>query len=76
MTYGFLEKILFEGPKPRHQLHAVEKASPPIVNNNAGALSIACYDPSIGEEVSFETDLLALSCAIVPRDTDFTCYPS
>ncbi len=70
MTYGFLEKYYLRARSLGISFMRFEKASPPIVNNNAGALSIACYDPSIGEEVSFETDLLALSCAIVPRDTD------
>jgi heterodisulfide reductase subunit A-like polyferredoxin len=68
MTYGFLEKYYLKARRLGIRFMRFEKATPPNVTDGTGALTITCYDPSVMEEVSFTTDLLALSCAIVPRD--------
>ena len=68
MTYGFLEKFYLKARRLGIRFMRFEKATPPNVTGGDGALTITCYDPSVMEEISFTTDLLALSCAIVPRD--------
>ncbi len=42
--------------------------NPPVVENKEGMLSIACYEPSVGENIAFKTDLVVLSSAIIPSD--------
>ena len=70
MTYGFLEKYYLKARRLGIRFVRFEKANPPIVNNGNGVLAITCFDPFVTEEVSFTTDLLVLSCAIVPRDNE------
>ncbi len=68
MTYGFLEKYYLKARKLGVRFVRFDKAAPPVMETRDGVLSLKCYDPSVGEEISFETDLVALSSAIVARD--------
>jgi heterodisulfide reductase subunit A-like polyferredoxin len=70
MTYGFLEKYYLKARRLGIRFMRFEKETPPNVTDGTGTLSITCYDPSVMEEVTFTTDLLVLSCAVVPRNND------
>jgi heterodisulfide reductase subunit A-like polyferredoxin len=68
MTYGFLEKYYLQARRAGVRFMRYDKERPPVLAGNNGTLKISCYDQSIQEEQTFETDLLALSAATVPRD--------
>ncbi len=68
MTYGFLEKHYLRARRSGVRFMRYEKDRPPVVAASNGKLSVTCYDPSIQEEQTFDTDLLALSAATVARD--------
>jgi heterodisulfide reductase subunit A-like polyferredoxin len=68
MTYGFLEKYYLKARKAGVRFMRYDKERPPVLLGNNGTLRISCYDPSIQEEQTFDTDLLALSAATIARD--------
>jgi heterodisulfide reductase subunit A-like polyferredoxin len=70
MTYGFLEKHYLKARSAGVRFVRYEKERPPVVAQSNGRLAVACYDPSIAEEVRFDTDLLALSAATIARDNE------
>ena len=70
MTYGFLEKYYLKARSAGVRFVRYEKERPPVVTQSNGRLAVACYDPSIAEEVRFDTDLLALSAATIARDNE------
>ncbi len=65
MTYGFLEKYYLKARKAGVRFLRYEKERPPVVAGRNGRLTLTCYDPSIMEELTFDTDLLVLSAATV-----------
>ena len=67
-TYGFLEKYYLKARNLGVRFIRFESENPPIVKNEEGILSIACYEPSLGENIEFKTDLIVLSSAIIPSD--------
>ncbi len=67
MTYGFLEKYYLKARRLGVRFVRYDKATPPVVEIKDGSLYMRSYDPSVMEEISFTTDLLALSTAIIPR---------
>ena len=44
-----------------------DKEKPPVLDKTNGRLTLSCFDPSIMEELTLETDLLALSCCHHPQ---------
>ena len=68
MTYGFLEKHYLRARRAGVRFMRYEKERPPVLAKSNGRLTLTCYDPSIQEEQTFDTDLLALSAATVARD--------
>jgi heterodisulfide reductase subunit A-like polyferredoxin len=70
MTYGFLEKYYLKARKAGVRFARYEKERPPVVTQSNGRLTITCYDPSIMEELRFDTDLIALSTATIARDNE------
>jgi heterodisulfide reductase subunit A len=70
MTYGFLEKYYLKARKAGVRFLRYEKERPPVVTQSNGRLTITCYDPSIMEELTFDTDLIALSTATIARDNE------
>ena len=70
MTYGFLEKNYLKARSAGVRFVRYEKERPPVVTQSNGRLAVACYDPSIAEEVRFDTDLLVLSAATIARDNE------
>ena len=69
MTYGFLEKYYLKARRAGVRFVRYEKERPPVVTKSNGRLTLTCYDPSIMEEVTFDTDLLALSAATIAGTT-------
>jgi len=45
-----------------------DKAKPPGVQVKDEGLYLTCHDPSVMEEITFKTDILILSSAVIPRD--------
>ena len=70
MTYGFLEKYYLKARKAGVRFLRYEKERPPVVAGGNGRLTLTCYDPSIMEELTFDTDLLVLSTATIARDNE------
>jgi heterodisulfide reductase subunit A-like polyferredoxin len=70
MTYGFLEKYYLKARRVGVRFMRFEKERPPVVTKSNGRLTLTCYDPSIMEELTFDTDLLALSAATIARDNE------
>jgi heterodisulfide reductase subunit A-like polyferredoxin len=67
-TYGFLEKYYLKARNLGVRFIRFEPENPPVVENKDGILSIACYEPSVGENIQFETDLVVLSSAVLAGD--------
>ena len=67
-TYGFLEKYYLKARNLGVRFIRFEPEKPPVVENKGGVLSIACFEPSVGENIEFKTDLVVLSSAIIPGD--------
>ena len=66
MTYGFLEKYYLQARRAGVRFMRYEKERPPVLDEERTAGSpLRCYDPSVMEEMTFETDLLALSAATI-----------
>ncbi len=65
MTYGFLEKYYLKARKAGVRFVRYEKERPPVVAGVNGRLTLTCYDPSIMEELTFDTDILVLSAATI-----------
>jgi heterodisulfide reductase subunit A len=70
MTYGFLEKYYLKARKAGVRFMRYEKERPPVVAGRNGRLTLTCYDPSIMEEMTFDTDLLVLSAATIAGQND------
>jgi heterodisulfide reductase subunit A-like polyferredoxin len=70
MTYGFLEKYYLKARRAGVRFIRYEKERPPVVADNNGRLTISCFDPSVMEEITFDTDLLALSAATIAQDNE------
>jgi heterodisulfide reductase subunit A-like polyferredoxin len=68
MTYGFLEKFYLKARRAGVRFMRFDKERPPVIAKTNGRITVSCYDPSIQEEQTFDTDLLALSAATVARD--------
>ncbi|HEY3277800.1 MAG TPA: FAD-dependent oxidoreductase [Syntrophorhabdaceae bacterium] len=68
MTYGFLEKYYLKARRLGVRFIRFEKQAPPVVEAREGGLFVASHDPSVGEEVVFQADFIALSSAIIPRE--------
>ncbi len=67
-TYGFLEKYYLKARNLGVRFIRFEPENPPVVENKEGALSMACYESSVGENIQFKTDLVVLSSAIIAGD--------
>ena len=67
-TYGFLEKYYLKARNLGVRFIRFEPENPPLVENRNGTLSVSCYEPSVGENIEFTTDLVVLSSAIVAGD--------
>jgi heterodisulfide reductase subunit A-like polyferredoxin len=67
MTYGFLEKYYLQARRAGVRFMRYDKERPPVLSVN-GKLTITCYDPSIQEEQTFDTDYLTLSAATIARE--------
>jgi len=67
-TYGFLEKYYLKARNLGVRFIRFEPENPPAVENKEGVLSVACYEPSVGENIQFKTDLVVLSSAILAGD--------
>jgi heterodisulfide reductase subunit A-like polyferredoxin len=70
MTYGFLEKYYLAARRAGVRFIRYEKEKPPVLTSQNGKLSLSVFDPSIMEEVAFDTDLLTLSAATIPRQNE------
>ncbi|HME46137.1 MAG TPA: FAD-dependent oxidoreductase [Syntrophorhabdales bacterium] len=70
MTYGFLEKYYLKARRAGVRFVRYEKEKPPVLEKTNGRFTLSCFDPSIMEEIKLETDLLALSAAVIPRDNE------
>jgi heterodisulfide reductase subunit A-like polyferredoxin len=70
MTYGFLEKYYLKARKAGVRFMRYDKEKPPVMIKNNGRLTLSCFDPSIQEEETFETDYLTLSAATIARDNE------
>jgi len=67
-TYGFLEKYYLKARRLGVRFIRYEASDPPVFEQREGLLFVSCYDASIMERLEFGTDLVALSCGIVPGD--------
>ena len=70
MTYGFLEKHYLQARRAGVRFMRYEKDRPPVLTKVNGRLTLACYDPSVMEEITFDTDLLALSAATIAGENE------
>ena len=67
-TYGFLEKYYLHARRLGVRFIRYDTKNPPTLELKDGLLYMTCHDPSIMEQIIFETDIVALSSAIVPGD--------
>jgi heterodisulfide reductase subunit A-like polyferredoxin len=70
MTYGFLEKHYLAARRAGVRFVRYDKDRPPVLAKNNGKLALTCYDPSIMEDVTIETDRLVLSAATVAGENE------
>ncbi|MGD0230702.1 MAG: FAD-dependent oxidoreductase [Syntrophorhabdales bacterium] len=70
MTYGFLEKYYLKARRAGVRFMRYDKERPPVLTKANGRLALSCYDPSVMEELTFETDLLALSAATIATQNE------
>jgi len=68
-TYGFLEKYYLQARRLGVRFLRYSTENPPIIEQGDNSISITCYDPSLMEQVTLETDIVALSSAIIPSET-------
>jgi len=69
-TYGFLEQYYLKARRLGVRFIRYDIFSPPVVEKKDGTLHITCVDPSVMETLSFTTDLLVLSSAIIPEENN------
>jgi len=67
-TYGFLERYYLEARRLGVRFIRYDVSSQPVLERKNGSLNITCRDPSIMEDISFNTDLIVLSSAVIPSD--------
>jgi len=67
-TYGLLEQYYTEARRLGVRFTRYDPEAPPEVSQRDGRLQVGVLDKVLGEQVSFDTDLLLLSSAIVPED--------
>lgn len=67
-TYGFLEKYYLNARRLGVRFIRFEAENPPVVKKKNGQLTVACYEPSVAEQIEFTTDLVILSSAIIAGD--------
>ncbi|MDD5009973.1 MAG: FAD-dependent oxidoreductase, partial [Syntrophorhabdaceae bacterium] len=65
-TYGFLERYYLKARRLGVRFIRYDISSQPVLERKDGGLNLTCYDPSVMEHISFNTDLLVLSSAIIP----------
>ena len=70
MTYGFLEKHYLAARRAGVRFVRYEKERPPVLAGSNGKLTLTCYDPSVMEEVTFDTDQLVLSAATIATENE------
>ncbi len=70
MTYGFLEKHYLRARRAGVRFMRYEKDRPPVLTRVNGRLTLSCFDPSVMEEITFDTDLLTLSAATIARQNE------
>ena len=58
-------KVLSAGAASRGALHALRQGAAAGSGRSNGKLTLTCYDPSVMEELTLDTDLLVLSAATV-----------
>lgn len=68
-TYGFLEKYYQKARRLGVRFIRYDPSMPPELERREDMLHITCFDPSIMETLSFTTDLLILSSAVIPQET-------
>ncbi len=69
-TYGLLEQYYTRARRAGVRFTRYDPEAPPEVTAFDGKLQVAVLDKVLGERVSFATDLLVLSSAIVPEDDE------
>jgi heterodisulfide reductase subunit A len=69
-TYGLLEEHYARARKTGILFLRYDEKRPPEVMQENGRLNLALESPVLGERLSFRPDLLVLSSAIVPADTE------
>ncbi|OQC48516.1 MAG: Glutamate synthase (NADPH) small chain [Deltaproteobacteria bacterium ADurb.Bin026] len=68
-TYGFLERYYLQARRLGVRFIRYSADNPPVIEQLDNALSITCFDPSLMEQVTLSADIVALSSAIIPAET-------
>jgi heterodisulfide reductase subunit A-like polyferredoxin len=69
-TYGLLEQYYTEARRQGVRFTRYDPSAPPEVSAAGDGLQVSVLDKVLGEKVSFGTDLLLLSSAIIPEDDE------
>jgi len=69
-TYGFLERYYLEARRLGVRCIRYEMSAQPVLDLKGSNPTLACHDPSVMENISFDADLIVLSSAIVPPDNN------
>jgi heterodisulfide reductase subunit A-like polyferredoxin len=69
-TFGFKEQIYKEAREKGVVFIRYEDAEPPEVREEGGRLRLRAMDPILGEPLEIEPDLLVLSTAIAPAESN------
>jgi len=68
MTYGFYERFYKIARKKGIKFIRFYRTNPPAVEIRGGSIYVTCRNISLQEDIKIETDLVGLSCAIIPND--------
>ena len=70
MSYGFLEEYYTKARESGVIFVRYEEGDEPRVNTKDGKVTVEFKEPALGEEITLETDVVVLSPAILPQDTN------
>jgi heterodisulfide reductase subunit A len=70
ITYGFREEYYTEARRRGVLFLRYKEGQPPQVKSKDGKVQVQVKDVILDQEITFEPDLLALSMAIMPADTN------
>ena len=69
-SYGLRERLYSEARRQGVTFIRYEPEQPPVVSLDGEKLAVTVREPSLRKRVELESDLVVLSSAIIPRDTE------